>query len=250
MAESNDPRVNKDLEEARNGTSIDNIDALTHMLDGGKDRTLQRRRLLAAVEAEGDLFQNRDDIFLDRVGQYRKALARARRLKEMQAELGLEEDEVGWQTLKLCAAFDDPTTLHELMFVPNIKALCSESQQTHWLPLCKDWRVVGCYAQTEVGHGSNVRALETTATYLPAPIDAFEGRRRLSPWRAACWWRWRWHACSPSLSHPVGSRSDATAARAGDATTARAAGRATDRTRANDDNSSIVVSFPSGNKKV
>ena len=103
MAESNDPRVNKDLEEARNGTSIDNIDALTHMLDGGKDRTLQRRRLLAAVEAEGDLFQNRDDIFLDRVGQYRKALARARRLKEMQAELGLEEDEVGWQTLKLCA---------------------------------------------------------------------------------------------------------------------------------------------------
>ena len=79
-----------------------------------------------------------------------------------------------WQTLKLCAAFDDPTTLHELMFVPNIKALCSESQQTYWLPLCKDWRVVGCYAQTEVGHGSNVRALETTATYLPAPIDAFE----------------------------------------------------------------------------
>jgi acyl-CoA oxidase len=26
--------------------------------------------------------------------------------------------------------------------------------------------MIGCYAQTEVGHGSNVRALETTATFL------------------------------------------------------------------------------------
>ena len=32
---------------------------------------------------------------------------------------------------------DDPTTLHEPAFVPNIKALCSESQQTYWLPLAK-----------------------------------------------------------------------------------------------------------------
>ena len=26
-------------------------------------------------------------------------------------------------------------------------------------------QVVGCYAQTEMAHGSNVRGLETTATY-------------------------------------------------------------------------------------
>lgn len=26
--------------------------------------------------------------------------------------------------------------------------------------------MIGCYAQTELGHGSNVRALETTATFL------------------------------------------------------------------------------------
>ena len=30
-----------------------------------------------------------------------------------------------------------------------------------------NWEVVGCYCQTELGHGSNVRALETTATFLP-----------------------------------------------------------------------------------
>jgi acyl-CoA oxidase len=52
------------------------------------------------------------------------------------------------------------------MFVPNIVSLCDEKQQSEWLPLCRDWTMIGCYAQTELGHGSNVRALETTATFL------------------------------------------------------------------------------------
>ncbi len=53
------------------------------------------------------------------------------------------------------------------MFQPNIVSLCDEEQQARWLPLCRDWRMIGCYAQTELGHGSNIRALETTATFLP-----------------------------------------------------------------------------------
>ena len=52
------------------------------------------------------------------------------------------------------------------MFIPNIKSLCTEQQQAYWLPKCADFSVVGCYAQTELGHGSNVRALETVATFV------------------------------------------------------------------------------------
>ena len=53
-----------------------------------------------------------------------------------------------------------------LTIVPNILTLCDAEQQSRWLPLCRDWRMIGCYAQTELGHGSNIRALETTATFL------------------------------------------------------------------------------------
>ena len=34
-----------------------------------------------------------------------------------------------------------------------------------WLPKIYTFQIIGAYAQTELGHGSNVRGLETTATY-------------------------------------------------------------------------------------
>ena len=35
------------------------------------------------------------------------------------------------------------------------------------MPLIKNFKIIGTYAQTEMGHGTNVRGLETTATYSP-----------------------------------------------------------------------------------
>lgn len=35
--------------------------------------------------------------------------------------------------------------------------------------------MIGCYAQTELGHGSNIRALETTATFLKQNEGGKEG---------------------------------------------------------------------------
>jgi acyl-CoA oxidase len=53
------------------------------------------------------------------------------------------------------------------MFVPAIKGQGTEEQQKKWLPLAYKMEIIGCYAQTEMGHGSNVQGLETTATFDP-----------------------------------------------------------------------------------
>lgn len=60
-----------------------------------------------------------------------------------------------------------PLPPHAQMFIPTIMSQGSPEQQAKWLPLCMSLQVIGTYAQTELGHGTFVRGLETTATYDP-----------------------------------------------------------------------------------
>ncbi|KAJ0348237.1 hypothetical protein COL922a_014838, partial [Colletotrichum nupharicola] len=45
------------------------------------------------------------------------------------------------------------------MFVTTIREQASDAQRAYWLPLIEEWKIIGAYAQTELGHGSNVRGL-------------------------------------------------------------------------------------------
>lgn len=58
------------------------------------------------------------------------------------------------------------------MFMQCIKTLTTEEQKKKWLNDSLNLKIVGCYAQTELGHGSNVAGLETTAT-LDLETDEF-----------------------------------------------------------------------------
>ncbi|KAJ6516573.1 acyl-CoA dehydrogenase/oxidase [Mycena vitilis] len=58
-----------------------------------------------------------------------------------------------------------PFGLHIALFIPALKLLASPKQQAYWLPLAESCRILGTYCQTELGHGSFVRGLETTATF-------------------------------------------------------------------------------------
>ena len=49
--------------------------------------------------------------------------------------------------------------MHYLMFTSLIKMLSTEEQYAKWVPLCLDMKILGCYAQTELGHGSDVAGL-------------------------------------------------------------------------------------------
>ena len=48
-----------------------------------------------------------------------------------------------------------------------------------------DFRMIGCYAQTELGHGSNVQGLETTATYDPKTDEIVMNSPTISSTK---WW--------------------------------------------------------------
>lgn len=76
----------------------------------------------------------------------------------------------GWDSetfTQALALVDDhlPFGLHFTAFIPVLQSQGSGEQIAEWLPKCLDLSVIGCYAQTELGHGSNVQGLETTATF-------------------------------------------------------------------------------------
>jgi len=65
-----------------------------------------------------------------------------------------------------------PAGMHFLMGYVAMATLADEEQKAYWLPKLRSWEVIVCYAQTELGHGSNVAGLETTAT-LDEATDEF-----------------------------------------------------------------------------
>ena len=172
--------MNEDLKRERTKATF-SVEKITNLLDGGSDRTERRRQLEAVIEQD-PVFSNTDNSYLPRTDRHVRAIAKGLRLVEVCRKLGIGHETDGmlfdsqdWPVLLNAIADDIPLGIHWVMFTPNIVSLCDKEQQAEWLPLCRDFRMIGCYAQTELGHGSNIRALETTATFLPEAKGGMSG---------------------------------------------------------------------------
>jgi acyl-CoA oxidase len=72
-----------------------------------------------------------------------------------------------------------------LAFIPVLNAQGSDEQVEKWVPLAENYQIIGCYAQTELGHGSNLSGLETTATFIR---ESDEWEINSTTFTAAKWW--------------------------------------------------------------
>lgn len=59
----------------------------------------------------------------------------------------------------------NPMSVHFVMFLPAIMGHGTTDQQAHWMARAWSCEIIGTYAQTELGHGTFIRGLETTSTY-------------------------------------------------------------------------------------
>lgn len=58
-----------------------------------------------------------------------------------------------------------PFGLHYGMFTTSLESFSTDEQRSIWHTKAVNHDIIGCYAQTEIGHGSNVAGLETTAKF-------------------------------------------------------------------------------------
>jgi acyl-CoA oxidase len=60
---------------------------------------------------------------------------------------------------------NSPIGLHYTMFLNACQAMMNDEQQKEWIPKVRNMEILGTYAQTEIGHGSDIAGLRTTATF-------------------------------------------------------------------------------------
>ncbi len=75
--------------------------------------------------------------------------------------------------------------LHNGAFIPVINSQGTDEQIEKWIPPAEKFQILGCYAQTELGHGSNLSKLETTATFIK---ETDEWEINSTTFTASKWW--------------------------------------------------------------
>lgn len=159
--------MNPDIVKERKNATFD-VEKLTFILDGGPEKTRRRREIESLVFSDPD-FKEEDPNFLSRSERYDQAVRKSAQMILKLREYGIADPEEIYQ-YKRCVHPDrpEPLDLHLGMFLPTLLNQATPEQMDRFFMPAWTLKIIGTYAQTEMGHGTHLRGLETTATYDPA----------------------------------------------------------------------------------
>lgn len=150
------------LVEERAKSNID-VDQLAEFLFTKK--ALEQKDAIVKTLSSEPVFDKSKNYFLGREDRFVAALARGKRLEQLSRKHKWSQDEFD-HAFQLTGEIT-PLAMHYRMFIPTIREQGTPEQHKLFLEKAEKFEIIGCYAQTELGHGSNVRGLETTATWNP-----------------------------------------------------------------------------------
>jgi acyl-CoA oxidase len=154
------PQGSELLAQERAKSSL-NVDALANFLFG-KAVLEKRDQILKVLEAE-DVFNKSQNYFKGREDRFVVALARAKRMRQLSVKHNWSRDD--YEVASNLISEPGPYGLHASMFLITLRDQGTPEQHKLFLEKAENYEIIGCYAQTELGHGSNVRGLETIATW-------------------------------------------------------------------------------------
>lgn len=183
--------MNEDLIRERNKCTF-NVQELTYLIDGGEEQTLERKRIEESVTSIAELKDPIPEEYLSHKERYENSIRKACALvepleKHIKRSSSLASYSPTHRYRIHFAVLKDisPFMLHVGMFVPTIVSQSTPEQMQEWLPKAQSMQIIGTYAQTELGHGSFLRGLETTATYDPKTEEFVLNSPTLTSYK---WW--------------------------------------------------------------
>ncbi|CAK5263611.1 unnamed protein product [Mycena citricolor] len=170
-----------DMDAARAATTVDVL-ALRDFLHGGSAKWTARARIVDILQQD-PIFDKTQRPFLTRKELYTRGQALTNRLYELKEAHHWSDEEA---TIAV-SVLDDalPIALHNIAFEPVFRLQASDALLAHYAHLVATKGILGCYLQTELGHGTNVRMLETTATYQ---LDTQEFEIHSPTLTSTKWW--------------------------------------------------------------
>ncbi|XP_029006509.1 peroxisomal acyl-coenzyme A oxidase 1 isoform X1 [Betta splendens] len=159
--------MNPDIKRERENATF-NVETLTNILDGSPQKTKRRREIESLVLNDPDFWED-DPNFLSRSERYDQAVRKSAQMILKLREYGISDpDEI--YCYKNCVHPNraEPLDLHLGMFLPTLLNQATSEQMDRFFMPAWNLEIIGTYAQTEMGHGTHLRGLETTATYDPS----------------------------------------------------------------------------------
>ncbi|XP_070533131.1 peroxisomal acyl-coenzyme A oxidase 1-like [Ptychodera flava] len=176
--------VNPDLRKERSQATFDPTE-LTYVIEGGAERT-RRRRYIQTLALNDPAFREKHHSFLSRDEIYSSTVRRSIIVMKKMKELNIV-DPSDQNIYKVAAlrGIGSLFTIHDVMMIPMLQTQADEKQREKWLPKALNYEIIGTYLQTELGHGTFVRGLETTATFDPRTQEFIINSPTLSSIK---WW--------------------------------------------------------------
>lgn len=157
---------NPDIQKERR-TRTFNHDELATILAGGVAERMARKEIHKMIEDDKN-FDGPDPAFMSRMEKLEEWMRKSALV--VRKKDGMLKNASHFMYLDEIVSKNRPsafTELHQKVFIPTLQGQATEEQKKKWLTPALKYEILGAYAQTEMGHGTFLRGLETTAHYDP-----------------------------------------------------------------------------------
>lgn len=152
------------LERERSKASFDSGQLAEYLF--GREWLERKDKLLNILEKE-EAFDKSRLPYLGRTERFRFALRKEKRFVQLMNEQKWTAEEMTMAEWLL--DMPGPFGLHKSMFLETLRSQTTDEQKKEFLEPAQEFKIIGCYAQTELGHGSNVQGTMSCA-FLRASV--------------------------------------------------------------------------------